>query len=464
MAELIINKISGLFFTKILGIPFLVLWYFGVAIFLMIKLRFINITKISEAIKTIFHQDQNKDKKSAQVSPLTALASQMASNLGISNIAGAAIAVKAGGPGVILWILIAAFLFSIIKFCEICLGHKYRTVNKNGFISGGMFFVIDNASINQPKKYRIPIKIIATILALITAGMMTFWSAFQTNQMIDIMHESFIRGFFGSEAYNCMTITVIATAFISIFTTIVLIGGVTRLGAVCDAVVPFMAVAYLVMSGVIIHHYSENIIPAIRMIFDEAFGFKTTTVGVGYTVIVAIQRMMFAAEAGLGTAAIMHSSSNIKTSCREGFLAFIDCLVIAIIISIGGLALVISGVDYQSFNQSGMATMNMVFSSVHKYFSYGLAFVAILFGITSVLGNGHCARNGMTYLFGPNNQKIYIFIYIVIFTVFSFIESKLMIKFIDTISLILILPITVSVIALSSVVKKDVNDYFKKTN
>ncbi len=213
MIENIINTISSFFFIKIFGIPFLVLWYFCIASFLMIRLRFINITKISEAIKTIFHPDEN-NSKGQQVSPVTALASQMASNLGISNIAGAAFAIKAGGAGTIFWILASTFLFSIIKFCEVYLGHKYRTVNSNGFISGGMFFVIDNASANKSNKYRIPIKSLAILLAIITSVMMTFWSAFQTNQMIDIFHEAFAKPMFGQD-YSHIKITIIATALIS---------------------------------------------------------------------------------------------------------------------------------------------------------------------------------------------------------------------------------------------------------
>ncbi len=459
-----IGQLNDLLVYKFFGMPFILMWLVATSIFLSIKMRFINLRFFVDAIKTIVYVDPDAKKyndKRVQISPFTAFATQAAGNLGLGNIAGAAFAVKMAGPGVLFWIFISSFFFSIIKFCEITLGHKYRIVNENGVISGGTFYFIRDGFANKIF-YGISLKklgiYLGMISAVITAIVVCSWSFFQLNQIVAIITDgknAFSKTGVDYEVISCSVIVIFLAGA-------VLIGGIKRLGSLADMVVPVMAGGYLIVCSYVIFFYKHNIVSSLALIINQAFSTNSIFGGCCVTMVIAMQRMMFATEAGAGTAAMVHANSSLKRSSRQGLVAIIDCVLIATIICFGGFTILVSGVDFVGTHNSGIMLMNQVFVSVNPLFHYVLIVIAFLFGFTTITGNGYSVQKSVGYIFGTKREKLYLYIFIVITFLMSFYESSFLVKLFDVLTMLMLIPNTIGLFVLSSEVKKDLDEYIKE--
>ncbi len=460
-----IHQLNDILTYKIFGLPFILIWLLSTSIFLTFKLKFINFRLFKDAVKTILYVDKdpsrNKDKNAIQISPFTAFATQASGNLGLGNIAGAAFAVATGGPGVLFWIFLSSFFFSIIKFSEITLGHKYRVINKEGVISGGAFYFIRDGFAKKTifgfslKKTGIFLGIVSAVLTTIV---IFSWSFFQLNQIVAIMTNGQLAIVSGNLNYEVIGYSLL----ISVITSFVLIGGIKRLGKVADTIMPIMAGGYLLICIYIINFYSKNIIATFDLIFKEAFSSGGMFGGFSIILIIAMQRMMFATESGAGTAAMVHANSSIKRSSHQGLVAIVDCVLIATIICFGGFTILVSGIDYQNSQKVGIVLMDAVFSGVNPYFHYILIVISLLFGFTTITSNGYSIQKSIGYLFGTKKEGMFLYIFVFLMFCMSFYESAFLVKIFDILTLLMLIPNTIGVLVLSNEVVKDLNEYFKE--
>ncbi len=454
-----IREIGNLLVYKIYGIQFILIWLLGISLFLTIKMDFINFRLFKDAIKTIIGINTQKNSENThvvQISPLTAFVTQAAGNLGLGNIAGAAFALHTGGAGVLFWIFISSFFFSIIKFCEITLGHKYRHINELGVVNGGMFYVMQ-AGLKEKGIFLAKLgKYMAIFTAGLTAAVIASWSFFQLNQIVAIITGG--QDFVKAGVYNYEVI--LWSLVIMGLAGLVLCGGIKRLGKTADMIVPLMAFSYIIICSIIITKYNYNIVSSLKLIFNDAFNAKSVIGGCGVSIIIAIQRMMFATEAGVGTAALVHANSNIKRASQQGIIAIVDCVLIASIICIGGFAVIVSGVEYVNTSQVGIMLMDSVFSGVVPWFHYILIIIAFLFGFTTITSNGYAVQKALGYLFGTKKDKIYLYIFLIITLVISFYESKVLVQIFDVLTMLVLLPNTLVICLLANEVKKDLKEYF----
>lgn len=458
-----INKIA---FYEIMKLPIIVLFVITTSVILMIKLKFINVFKIQEAFRIIAgkkvgkvggNNDSTEDNNTIQVSSITALFSQMAGNLGLGNISGAAFGIYFGGPGVAVWVIIWGLILSIIRFSEITLGHRNRYVDENGVIHSGMFFVLRNKA--KDSKNKKILTVVAAALAVITVAVPMAWSSFQLNQISGILGRV-THSFMVDHSFSTETLNIIFIASSGLFVTIILLGGIKRVGAICDMIVPFMAVGYLLLCTACYIVHRQNFIPSLKVIIESAFTLKAGLTGTIAMIAIAMQRMLFSSEAGVGTAAIIHANADVKISCQQGFIAFLDCLIIGFIVACGILAIMVSGVDYTDKNVHGIILIEKTFSTISAHSIYVLAVIAVLFGVTTVLANGFYAQKAFYFLCKGIPQKLVVVVYIIVASYLGFTNALLLVGLADVLALIILVPNCLILLIYVNEIKEDVVLYF----
>ncbi len=374
------------------------LFFISVGLLTMWKIKFANITYFIDALRYAFSKKNKSDSGASGVGSITALMSQLAGNLGVGNFAGSALALYYGRPGVIVWFFILSFLCSAIKFGEVVLAHKFRTID-NGVIKGGLFYVIEKG---LGKKY----KIFAFFSALSVLIIAVSSGAMQFNQINNLL--------FAQNGILKIDIKIyIFTLFVGILVGIILFGGLKKIGLAADILVPIMGCLYIGSCLLIIALNSHNILTAFNLVYQGFFNFKS---GVITTVIISLNRLISATDTGAGFSAISQSNSNLKMSGQQGLISFFDPFIVATIMAIGAFAILIVGVPYNEPQFMGLLAIKQVFISVHRSFEYMLIFIAFMFGFTTIMAVGFYVQQACIYLFGLRFKKLYIVLYIIIYS------------------------------------------------
>ncbi len=360
-------------------------------------------------IGTLFAGKRGKDGRAAglrdknSISPFQALATALAATTGTGNIVGVATAIVAGGPGAVFWMWVSAFFGMMTKYAEIALSMKYRYRNAAGEWMGGPMVFLERG---LGRRWLAVLFSIFCLLASFGIGNMS-----QANSV-----SSALSSGFGVPAWA-------TGAAIVILCGVVMLGGIRRIGAVAEKIVPFMAVLYILGGLTIVAVNYRGILPAFRDIFAGAFGLRAAGGGaLGYTVASAMRygvaRGIFSNEAGLGSSAIAHCATSTKEPVRQAvwgvFEVFVDTIVVC---TITALCLLVTGVVGTPDGEGGLLTGAAL---TIRAFSHGLggyagAFVSVsiaLFAFTSILGWYHYGERSYSYLFGNRGRSVYKIIYL----------------------------------------------------
>ena len=257
----------------------------------------------------------------------------MAATVGTGNIVGVATAVKAGGPGALFWMWLAAFFGMATKYAEGVLAVKYRITDENGNASGGPMYYIENG---LGKKFK-PLAVMFAVFGVMTAslGSGTFT---QVNAITSILNVSF--------NFDILPVAAVLTVLVAV----IIIGGLQSIANVASKVVPFMAVLYIITTVSVLAYFSDQIIPAIKLVLDSAFTGTAATGGfLGATIMLAmrsgIARGIYSNEAGLGSAPIVAAAAKTRWPAEQGLVSmtgtFIDTIIIC---TLTGLSLIVTGV------------------------------------------------------------------------------------------------------------------------
>ena len=291
------------------GIPAMVC-ILGIGLYLSVRTGFIQIRKFGLAMKETFGKIFTKsDTKEGAISPFQALCTALAATVGTGNIAGVAGAVAIGGPGAVFWMWISAILGMCTKFSEVTLAVHFREIDDTGTYVGGPMYYIRNG---LGKNWKWLGYVFATfgVFAVFGTG-----NATQVNTITTSIDTALT-------SYNVMgekgigTLNFIIGIILAILIAFILIGGVQRIGAVTEKLVPFMAVFYILLGlGVIVINY-RYIPTAIGSIFEGAFSPAGVTGGVVGSMFLSLQkgiaRGIFSNEAGLGTGSMAHASADVN--------------------------------------------------------------------------------------------------------------------------------------------------------
>ena len=382
--------------TFVWGPPLLALLV-GTGIWLTIRLRLLQVFKLGSALKLIFSA---KNDGSGDVNSFRALCTALAATVGTGNIVGVATAIKAGGPGAIFWMWIAAFFGMATKYAECLLAVKYRTVDANGAISGGPMYYIENG---LGKKYK-PLAVIFAVFGILCAyfGIGTFA---QVNSIVEITRIS--AGI--PVVYTGIALTVLVA--------VVTIGGLKSIARVAGKIVPLMALLYFVTTVGILITFADQVPAAAALIIESAFNPTAASGGfLGATVMMAMRngvaRGVFSNESGLGSAPIVAAAAKTKWPAEQGLISmtgtFIDTIIIC---TLTGLTLVVTGVWQGDLN--GAAMTEQAFVMGFPTFGSMLLMVGlVLFAFTTILGWNYYGERCVEYLMGVKAILSYRLIFI----------------------------------------------------
>lgn len=369
-----INFINDIFWSYILIYGLL-----AVGLFFTLRLGFVQFRMLPEMFRTVIGRGE-KDR--AGITPFQALCTSLASRVGTGNIAGVAVAIHLGGPGAVFWMWMVAMVGMATAYAESTLAQLYKTRNENGEYRGGPAFYM-------AKGLKAPwAGAIFSVSLILTFGLV--FNAVQANSIAEAM-----EGAFGVPRLW-------VGVAIAIVTAVVIFGGIRQIARVSEIVVPFMALAYLLVAMyVIVINLTE--VPAVLMhIVASAFGLEAAVGGVAGAMLNGVKRGLFSNEAGMGSAPNIaavatpdphHPSSQ---GLVQSLGVFIDTLLIC---TATALMILLSGAIVPGSDLTGtpltQAALREHIGIAGEWF---IAIAILLFAFTSIIGNYTYAENAMVFL------------------------------------------------------------------
>ena len=390
--------------------PWSLVLFLGTGTYLMIKMRFLPIRNLGYALKCAIGQDAIKSTEEGEISPFSALMTELATTIGIGNIVGVASAMVLGGPGALVWMILSSFIGLSTKFAESMLAVKYRIRNERGELSGGPMYTLKNG---------FPLKRLGCVLAYIFAvfavcASLGMGNMTQSNSIAVAVNE--VWGISSATTGLVVTIAVI----------LAVLGGIKTISKVTLILVPVMAILYLVGAMAVIVTHLEKLSEGIHMIFSMAFSVKAVAGGVGGNLVASmgqalrwgVARGVFSNEAGLGAAGISAAAAHTNDPVRQGYISmtsvFFDTVIVC---SITGLALAASGVlgmtDSTGELLTGTALTIAAFETTFGELGGVLVTIGIvLFALATIIGWAYQGEKAFEFLVKkPKYCMIYRFVY-----------------------------------------------------
>ena len=428
------------------GPPMLVL-ILGTGLLLQIRLKLMPILRIPTGFRMVWRGRRPDATAEGEISPYAALMTALAATVGTGNIAGVATAIALGGPGAMFWMWMTALVGMATKYSEVLLAVHFREVDDHGEHIGGPMFAIKNGLGPQWRWLGAAFAIFGGIAGFGIGNMV------QSNSIAEVVNASF-----GIPAWITGLVLTLLTGF-------VLLGGIKRIGAVAEKLVPAMCIGYIIAALIVLVLYAGQIPAAFGLIFEHAFSPVAASGGfAGATIMLAMRygvaRGIFSNEAGLGTAGIAQAAGQSSSPAQSGLIGmmgtFIDTLVVC---TMTGLVIMVTGV--WNSGVSGAALTSSAFgTALPGVGQYILAIALAIFAYTTILGWAYYGEKCWEYLAGTAVEKPYR----VLWTLFVMVGAVTHLDFVwlvaDTLNAFMAFPNLVSLVLLSPVVVKITNDYF----
>lgn len=440
----LVNQLNGV----VWGPPMLVM-ILGTGLFLMLRLKFMPLSKIGVGFKLMWQGRQKGDAESGEISPFQALMTCLAATVGTGNIAGVATAIFLGGPGALFWMWCTALVGMATKYSEVVLAVHYREKDKNGEHVGGPMYAIKNG---LGKKWLW----LGTAFAIF-GGLAGFGigNMVQVNSMAAALHTTFNVP---------LWVTGVVTM---LFVGMVILGGIKRIGKVAATLVPFMCVAYIIAAMVVLVVNAAEIPAAFEMIFTYAFTPIAATGGfAGAAVMAAIRfgvaRGIFSNEAGLGTAGIAQAAGTTSSPVRSGMIGMLGTFIDTIIIcSMTGLAIITSGVWTTGASGAGLsaAAFEQAMPGVGGYI---LTLALVVFAFTTILGWSYFGEKCWEYMVGTQAVMPFRILWVMAVPFGAIAQLDFAWLVADTLNGLMAIPNLLSLLLLSPIVVKLTKDHFAK--
>lgn len=428
------------------GPPMLVL-ILGTGLFLQARLKLMPMLRIGTGFRMIWKGRRPTAGVAGEISPYAALMTALAATVGIGNIAGVATAIAIGGPGALFWMWMTALVGMATKYAEVLLAVHFRETDDRGEQTGGPMFAIKNGLGPRWRWLGAAFAVFGGIAGFGIGNMV------QSNSIAEVMNASF-----GVSPWASGIVMAVLTGF-------VLLGGVKRIGAVAEKLVPFMCVGYVVVSLVVLGLYADRIPEAFALILHHAFNPTAATGGfVGAGVLMAMRygvaRGIFSNEAGLGTAGIAQAAGRTRHAAESGLIGmmgtFIDTLIVC---TMTGLVLIVTGA-WQSGLKGAVLSSSAFETALPGFGANFLAVAIVVFAYTTILGWAYYGEKCWAYLVGTVSETPYRLAW----TVFVLIGAVTHLDFVwlvsDTLNAFMAFPNLVSLVLLSPVVVKVTRDYW----
>lgn len=431
-----------------------------VGVMFTVRTGFFQFTKIriwfGQTIGEMFRDRRvRRTEDEHSISQFQSFCTALAATLGTGNITGVAAALIVGGPGAIFWMWVSAFLGMMTIYAENLLGIRYRYKNRKGEWVGGAMVYMERG---LGCKWLAAVFAVFCILASFGMGNMT-----QANSIASGLKESFSIPPF------------LTGVFVTLVVAVVVLGGVKRIAAVAEKVVPLVALFYMSGAVLVLIHFREEVPQAFSMIFEEAFRMQAVGGGaLGYGVRkamkVGISRGVFSNEAGLGSSVMAHAASDVKSPAVQGMWGIVEVFIDTIVVCTMTALVILSSGVYQPqvylqnmtrgiANVDGTTLTGSAFSTVILCGDKFLAISIVLFAFATMVGWAYFGERTAAYLFGEKSAFLYKILYVLMILPGCMMTPHLAWEVADTFNGLMALPNLTALILLSGEVVRVTKAY-----
>ena len=430
------------------GIPMIVL-LLGTHLFMTFRTGFIQ-RKLFTGIRLSVTKDPDSP---GDVSQFQALTTALASTIGTGNIIGVGTAIFLGGPGAVFWCWIAGVFGIATKYAESLIAVKYRVRTRDGKMQGGAMYALERGL--NLKWLGVAFALLATI-ASFGIGCGT-----QINAIAEVIENNVP-----------FHIPPIAIGIVGgILTAIVIIGGIQSIASVCEKLVPFMAIFYVLGCIIILGINIDTLVPAIGAILRLAFTPGAVAGGlVGQGLLIALRfgvaRGLFSNESGMGSAPLVASAAQTRNPVRQALVSatgtFWDTVVVCLMT---GLVLVTTimknpSINMDSVTDGGQLT-TLAFSQIPVLGPIILVVGIITFAWSTILGWSYYGERCAQYLWGKKALLPYKLVFVAIVVVGPVLALDLVWTIADILNALMAIPNLVAVLLLSGVIAKETRHYLR---
>ena len=431
-------------------------------LYLTIRNRGIQFSRFGFVMKnTLGRMFEKQTAGEGAVTPLQAVTTALAATVGTGNIVGTSQAIALGGYGAVFWLWLAALLGMMIKYSEVVLSIRFRERDAKGDWVGGPMYYVKNG---LGKRWQWIGTLFAVFAAIACFGI---GNMSQVNSIVGSLNDA-IDAFDPAAAGERGLLNLIFGIVIAALVALILFGGIKRIGAVAEKLIPLMSVLYILFALIVILGHVGSIGSAFAKIFSTAFtpraaGGAAVGIALRQTIVWGLRRSAFSNEAGLGSAAIAHAAADTEGPVQQGiygiFEVFADTIVIC---TLTALTIICSGVEIPFGQYVNSELITSAFATVFgmKFASVFVAVALMLFAFTTVLGWSLYGSRCAQFLFGLKFAKVYQAVFIVVIVIGAVAKLNVVWDIADTFNGLMAIPNFIALFALSGVVAKLTKEYF----
>ncbi len=443
------------FADRIWGIPLLIL-LLGGGLFLLVYSRFLPFKHFGHAFNILRGKYDNPDDP-GQISHFEALSTALAATVGMGNISGIAIGIALGGPGSVFWMWVVAIAGIATKYFSCTLSVMFRGKDTAGEIQGGPMYVITEGLGKNWKP-------LAVFFSL--AGLFGCLPIFQANQLTEILHDAvLIPNGIKSGFLSHLTIGIIITIIVSL----VIFGGIRRIGKVTSKMVPAMVVLYFLAVSYILIVNFESVPGYFMMIFKNAFtaenygGDPVLGGALAGLIILGARRAAFSNEAGIGTAPMAHGAAKTKEPVREGLVAMLGPVIDTLLVcTLTALAILVTDV-WQTGDENGISLTVRAFDSAIPYIGTEILLLCVLvFSLSTMFSYSYYGTKCFSFLAGAKYKKGYNYFYVLTIIIAAVASLTAVESLISGSFALMAIPTMISTLILAPKVLAASKDYFKR--
>ena len=398
------------------------------------------------ALREVLGKITQKSAAPGEVSPFQAVATALASTVGVGNIAGVATAISIGGPGALFWLWVSGILGMCTKFAEIVIALHYREPDAAGQMRGGAMYIL-RKGLGLPW------------LGTIFAGLVAL-AAFGIGNMVQANSvAASLQASFGVSP-------ILTGVALAVLTAAVILGGIKRIGQFTEYLVPFMALFYLGGGLFILVRFAGEIPAALSLTVSSAFSGAAATGGfAGSTVMLAmrygIARGLFSNEAGLGSAPLVHAAARTDHPVRQGLYGIFEVFVDTILVcTTTGLVILVTGV--WSGGATGAELAGQAFSTglPGTWGNIVVTTSLVLFAFSTVIGWSYYGETGIVYLLGPKGVLPYKIAWLLFIYLGAVGSLHLVWDVADTLNGLMAIPNLIAVLASIGLLRRLMREFF----
>jgi AGCS family alanine or glycine:cation symporter len=429
------------------GGPMIVL-LIGTGVLLTILTGVVQFRYLGFALREVLGKVFSGGEGRGSVTPFQAVATALASTVGVGNIAGVATAIFVGGPGALFWLWISGLLGMCTKYAEIVVAIHHREPDESGTMRGGAMYTL---------KKGLGLPWLGAIFALLTSiAAFGIGNMVQANSVAESLNATF------GVAPKLTGIALV------VLTAVVILGGIKRIGEFTSVLVPFMAALYLGGGFAVLLTHLDRIGPALGLVFDGAFTGTAATGGfAGSTVMLALRlgvaRGLFSNEAGLGSAPMVHAAAQTDHPVRQGMYGIFEVFVDTILIcTMTGLVILVTGTWTSGVNGAALSARAFETGLPGTWGDIVVTGGILLFSFSTLIGWSYYGETGIVYLIGARAAVPYRLLWLVFIYLGATGSLHVVWNIADTLNGLMALPNLISVLGSIPLLLRLQREFFQR--